>query len=57
LWFGKNKGRTVGELVETGAGRGYLRWVVATVKGNAATAAAIALGELDPVDVSRGGRG
>ena len=45
--FGKYKGRTVGRIAETGAGRSYLRWAAETLDGNVAMAAAIVLREVE----------
>ena len=46
--YGKHKGRTVGQMAETGAGRSYLRWLAENVDGNVAMAASIVLGEVQP---------
>jgi hypothetical protein len=44
LPYGKHRGRSVGELAEGAAGRGYLQWLAANTDGNAATAAGVVLG-------------
>jgi uncharacterized protein (DUF3820 family) len=46
--FGKHRGRTIADVAGTAAGRGYLAWVAENVEGNAATAAGIVLGIVDP---------
>ena len=53
LPFGKNRGRTIGELARSGTGRSYLRWLAENVEGNAGIAAKIALGLLEPDDGGR----
>jgi hypothetical protein len=44
LPYGKHRGRSIGELAEGVAGRGYLQWLAANAGGNAATAAGVVLG-------------
>jgi hypothetical protein len=39
LDFGKYRGRTIGEVASTPAGRDYLRWVVRNLRGGPAKAA------------------
>jgi hypothetical protein len=54
--FGKHRGRTIGELAETAAGRGYLEWVVANFDdGGALTAARIVLRQNRSVSPAMGG--
>lgn len=50
LPFGKYRGRTLGALAATDAGRGYVQWLAANVEGNAGAAARVLL------DSGRAGR-
>lgn len=50
LPFGRHRGKSVGDLVASKEGVGYLKWLVENTSGNQATAAAIALG-LRPADM------
>ncbi len=45
--WGKYRGRSVGELAGTQAGKEYLAWLVSNTAGNAAIAGSIALGLLE----------
>jgi uncharacterized protein (DUF3820 family) len=41
--FGKNRGRSIGDLAKSAQGQDYLRWVAENVNGNASTAAELVL--------------
>jgi hypothetical protein len=51
LWFGRHKGRSVGELATTSNGRVYLRWLAQNLDNNAAIVARISLGLVQPEEV------
>jgi uncharacterized protein (DUF3820 family) len=53
LPFGKYAGRALGELMRTREGRSYLRWAAKNIKGNPGTAAAIAMGIVQPEEVAQ----